>query len=120
MWDSQVYSDQHGNSFEHHALAETSVKCPGGQLLRQLGTAQLAVWDQVCAFRHTGTSPGMTLAMVALAGSQKLLLAIVALVAVVVFIVWPIVRPKRFNQRALRDLRTQQRLKQEIERHTHD
>ena len=60
------------------------------------------------------------LVSLALAGSQKLLLACLALVAVVVFGLWPIVRPKRYNQRALRDLASKQRLKSEIEKHAHD
>ena len=84
------------------------------------GNSFHAVFPLVCPIGHQGTAQMGQLAVLALAGSQKLLLACLALVAVVVFGLWPIVRPKRYNQRALRDLASKQRLKSEIEKHAHD
>ena len=53
----------------------------------------------------------------ALTAGQELVCAIVALIFIAVFVVWPVVKPKRFNQQGLNDVLSQQRLKREIDQH---
>ena len=120
MWDSHIYSDQGWDRFPVDGPSGSGQESPNGQSLGQHGTGLLAVWDQGGAFRHPGTSPRPTLAVVALTGSQKLSFAIVALVAVVVLLVWPMVRPKHYSKRELDDTLSHERLKREIGRHADD
>lgn len=64
-----------------------------------------------------GTSPGASGALVALTGSQRLVFSVCALIATVVLIVWPMVRPKHYSKRELDDMTSHMRLKREIEHH---
>jgi hypothetical protein len=120
MGTCNVYRDQGWDSFARCVHSETGEICPGGQCWGQLGTGMKGIGDQGGAFRHPGTSPSPICAMLALTGSQKLSFAIVGLVATVVLIVWPIVRPKRYSKRELDDVMTHGRLRRELEGHQDD
>ena len=120
MTDSQVCSDQVSDRFTLMAHYRTPKECPAGQLYGQPRTAFEGNGDRVCPIGHPGPAPVRLSLTLALTGSQKLSFAIVGLVATVVLIVWPIVRPKRYSKRELDDVMTHGRLRRELEGHQDD